>query len=197
MTDVEVLVPWVEKVVKEVLGADHLHRDHDGDIPIGLDKAVMYVRLTDGPMDLPRVRLFGPILKDVVPSEALFTKLNEVNRDGVYLRFYLQDGAIWGATEAVAESFRTADLRVAVSAFDWYGENLSGLLELPDAKPWRDSAGESEDLEESEEALSGSKVERDLQESLGAAAHAAVPSKILPDNASPADGAMNIRLGYL
>lgn len=196
MTDVEVLAPWVEKVVKEVLGVDHLHRDDDGDIPIALDKAVMYVRLTDGPIDLPRVRLFGPILKQVTTSEALFTKLNEVNHDGVYLRFYLQEGVIWGAMDAVAESFRTTDLRVAVSAFDWYGDNLAGLLDLPDSKPWREGTSRDENVA-SGDSQSDSEVDRDLQESLGAAAHAAVPSKVLPDDASPADGAMNIRLGYL
>lgn len=196
MTTVEVLTPWVEQVVKEALGCDHLHRDADGDIPIGLTGGAIYVRLLERPDGMPQVQMFGPMLRDIEPTPTLYEKLNELNRDYAYLRFYFDHGIVWVSMDVVAESFRREDLTTALDAARFYDTNLARLLDLPDAKPWRDpppSEGGGADGERSVD----DGVRRELATAQGPAAHVEVPSKVLPDDASPADDAVNLRLGYL
>lgn len=199
MTTIEVLTPWVQKVVQEVLELDHLHRDDDGDITIPLERTVMYVRFGNSPHDIPTVRLFGPLLKEVEPSQGLYEKLNEVNRDSSYLRFYFIDGVIWVSMEFVAESFRHEDLANGLGAAGFYSMQLGALLGILDAKPWREPQATDPGTNESAgNASNGSgSFEEELAASPGPVAHVTVPSKVLPDDPSPADGAMNLRMGYL
>ncbi len=71
------LVPLVEGTIKRWLGLDELTRDADGDYPIRVGSALMFVRLLDGVP--PVVRIFSPILHDIGLSQALLDAMNEIN----------------------------------------------------------------------------------------------------------------------
>lgn len=195
MATIEVLTPYVEKVVQQVLGLEHLHRDDDGDIAVPLDRTTMYIRMADGPNGHPRVALFGPFLKDVEATPGLYIKMNDLNRDAAYLRFYLVDAIVWGSMEIVAESVRPEDLANGLAAAEFYSAHLAKMLGIPDT-PWRDSppsaARNRGDLSEAP-ANVGSALEQELTHSVGPAAHATVTSGNLPNDPSSAD----LRAGYL
>ena len=71
------LTPLVERSLARWLGASEVVRDRDGDYPIRVGSALMFVRLVDGVP--PVVRIFSPILHDIAESQALLAALNEIN----------------------------------------------------------------------------------------------------------------------
>lgn len=71
------LAPLIEDALKRWLRLDELARDDDGDYPIRLGSALMFIRLLDGVP--PVVRIFSPILRDIAASAALLAALNEIN----------------------------------------------------------------------------------------------------------------------
>lgn len=73
----EELRPLVEAALEGWLGLDELVRDADGDYPIRVGSALMFVQVLDGVP--PLLRVFSPILRDVVESRELLDALNEIN----------------------------------------------------------------------------------------------------------------------
>lgn len=71
------LRPLVEGALEGWLGLDALVRDADGDFPIRVGSALMFVQVLDGVP--PVVRIFSPILRDVAASPSLLEALNEIN----------------------------------------------------------------------------------------------------------------------
>lgn len=99
----EELRPLVERALEGWLGLDELVRDTDGDYPVRIGSAVMFVQLLDGVP--PVVRIFSPILHDVDASPTLFEALNEIN---ARIRF---GRVLWaGHQVVVAMELTAADL---------------------------------------------------------------------------------------
>ncbi len=73
----EALRPLVEDALEGWLGLDELVRDADGDYPIRVGSALMFVQVLDGVP--PVVRIFSPILRDVAASAVLLEALNDIN----------------------------------------------------------------------------------------------------------------------
>lgn len=71
------LRPLVEGALEAWLGLRELVRDADGDYPIRVGSALMFVQVLDGVP--PVVRIFSPILHDIAGSPALLEALNEIN----------------------------------------------------------------------------------------------------------------------
>ena len=143
MKDRDLLVPWVERVLMEVLEEDHVHHDNDGDYPIRLENTVAYIRVDSDPANNVRVQVFAAILGDVPASPELYEKLNGLNLELSYFRFRFRDGVIDAVTEVVGEACRTEHLRTVLSALDVYAGDLPHLLGLPEAMTWKKFAGRS------------------------------------------------------
>lgn len=190
MTTPEVLDPWVEKVVKEVLGLDSLKRDDDGTIPVGLHRAAVYISLGMGPADTPRVWISSPLLKDVEATPGLYERLNDLNRSTDYLRFYWRDGVVFADADFVAESFRPEDLHTVFLAFDWHAVHLGRLLGIPDAHPWRPVPG-SADADGTVEQVAGTGSDSND------AGHVSGGTTYHPDDHEPSEEESNLRRGYL
>lgn len=141
MKDRELLVPWVERVLMEILEEDHVHHDNDGDYPIRLENTVAYIRLDADPANNVRLQVFAAILGDVPASPELYEKLNQLNLELSYFRFRFRDGVIDAVTEVVGEACRTEHLRTVLSALDVYAGDLPHLLDLPEAMTWKKFAG--------------------------------------------------------
>lgn len=67
----------VEAALRSLLGLEVLVRDAEGDYPIRVGSALMYVRLLGGAP--PLVQVFSPIVTDVAVTPALLGALNEIN----------------------------------------------------------------------------------------------------------------------
>jgi hypothetical protein len=74
----DVLRGRVEGALRSRLGVGELIRDVDGDYPIRIGSALMFVRLVEGVP--PVVQLFSIVVADVDESPELLAALNDVNR---------------------------------------------------------------------------------------------------------------------
>lgn len=107
----EELRPTIERALKRWLRQDELVRDEDGDYPVRLGSALMYVRLADGVP--PVVRIFSLVLRDVPESPALLEALNSANARIRLGRAFWAGGNVYIACELVATGI-TAD-QVAIA----------------------------------------------------------------------------------
>ncbi len=106
----EDLRPLVERALAGWLGLDELIRDADGDYPVRIGSALMFVQLLDGVP--PVVRIFSPILRDIDASPTLLEALNEIN---ARIRF---GRVLWtGRQVVVAMEITAADLTEAQVVF--------------------------------------------------------------------------------
>ena len=117
MTRADVLRPYVEKVLSEYLGAEHLIADKDGDYPVQHGSALYYVRLVDEKP--PVLRVFSWMLHDVECTPDLLVALNEINLSTSFVRLFWSDGDVVVATELLAE---TVDPEELAKACDTVGQ---------------------------------------------------------------------------
>ena len=87
------LGPVVEDGLRRLLGVERLERDADGDYPIPVGSAVMFVRLIEGRP--PMVGVFSPVLVGIDEGPGLFAALNDINRRIHYAR------AFWVARQVI------------------------------------------------------------------------------------------------
>lgn len=83
----------LEDALKAFLGLEDLVRDADGDIPVRIGSALMYVRVLPGTP--PLVQLFAHVLEDVDLTLPLLEALNDVNRRILFGRIF------WGHRRVV------------------------------------------------------------------------------------------------
>lgn len=123
----EMVVAYVDNLLKRLTGNDELKRDSDGDWPFNLKSSVMFVRVTADAE--PIVRVWGVGAKDVPASEKLFTLLNGINHDIQFARaFWAKEGTIFIATELVGESIDAEELDTALqrvaSGIEFFGHKI-------------------------------------------------------------------------
>jgi hypothetical protein len=83
----------LEDALKSFLGLEALVRDADGDIPVRIGSALMYVRVLPGTP--PLVQLFAHVLEDVDLTLPLLEALNDINRRILFGRMF------WGHRRVV------------------------------------------------------------------------------------------------
>src|SRR5262245_56030335 len=81
MARIELLRPYVEKVVSEYLGIEpgKLIVNDDGTIPVSVGSANYYIRLMDG--DPPVLQVYSIVLEEIQKSPELFEAINDINRN--------------------------------------------------------------------------------------------------------------------
>jgi hypothetical protein len=88
--------------------------------------AVVYLRLLDA--EPPVVRVFSPLLREVDISGELLAELNELNARLTFDRLFWRERAVYAATERLAETLTSAELRHAIDSLadhaDYYDVRL-------------------------------------------------------------------------
>jgi hypothetical protein len=107
----DMMRPYVEKTMKEVLGLDNLIVDSDGDIPVRWGSAQFYVRVLDG--DTPLVRIFTPVVRNVKKTCKLLEMVNDMNCKNVMITVQWIDDQVLATTELRAESMDKDSLEFA------------------------------------------------------------------------------------
>ena len=120
------LAPVVEEGVRRWLGVDRLERDADGDYPIPVGSALVFVRVADGP--LPMVAVFSSILTDVDESPALFAALNDINRRIRFARAFWVARTIVVATELPAVDITADQIAFACVQLAGLADHLDDVL---------------------------------------------------------------------
>ncbi|KUI42941.1 hypothetical protein AU198_07650 [Mycobacterium sp. GA-1199] len=69
---------WLEDTLKRELEIDNIERDDDGDIPIVVGSAVVFVRVADD--DFPHIQIFSPLLEDFAMRPEVYRAVNSINQ---------------------------------------------------------------------------------------------------------------------
>lgn len=137
------LRPTVERALRRWLGLEELVRDADGDYPVRVGSALLFVRLADGVP--PVVRIFSPIVQAVPHSPALLPALNAVNSRVRFGRVFWAEGTVHlvgelPAAGITAEQVATACIELANIADhldDLFRGRFGGVVmfEAPPGRP--------------------------------------------------------------
>jgi hypothetical protein len=122
----EELRPLVERALEGWLGLDALIRDADGDYPVRIGSALMFVQLLDGVP--PVVRVFSPILRDVAASPVLLEALNEINARIRFGRVLWTDRQVVVAMELTAADLTEAQVVFACTQLGNLADHLDDGL---------------------------------------------------------------------
>ncbi len=132
MARIEIIKPYVEKVVAEYLDtapAD-LVVNQDGSIPIRRGSTAYYVRLLDG--DPPIVQVYATMLYEVPKSPELMERLNEINAQTMFAKAFWTGEQVVVAAEMVADSIDKEQIAnacgVVGTVADNYDDELQGTF---------------------------------------------------------------------
>ena len=120
------LTPIVEEGLRLWLGIERLERDEDGDYPIPVGSAMVYVRVGDD--QLPLVAVFASILTDVDEGPSLFVALNDINRRIRFARAFWVARTIVVATELAAVDVTAEQISFACMQLGSLADHLDDVL---------------------------------------------------------------------
>lgn len=112
--------------LKEETGISNLDYDKDGDIVIRYGSAIAFVRLIGDPL---HIRIYSPILRDVEESPGIFARLNDINANETLMRFYYQNGVIYGASDISAVPYVNAHVVQTFAHFCVIADGMDSLLQ--------------------------------------------------------------------
>lgn len=123
---VESLAQALLTTLKAETGISELDYDSDGDIVIRYGSAVAFVRLIGDPA---HIRIYSPILNDVEESPGMFARLNDINANETMMRFYFQNGVIYGASDISAVPYVNAHVVQTLAHFCVIADGMDSLLQ--------------------------------------------------------------------
>ena len=112
--------------LKAETGLSNLDYDSDGDIGIRYGSAIAFVRLIGDPL---HIRIYSPILRDVEESTGIFARLNDINANETLMRFYYQNGVIYGAADISAVPYVNAHVVQTLAHFCVIADGMDSLLQ--------------------------------------------------------------------
>jgi hypothetical protein len=101
----------LEDALQAFLGLDHLIRDADGDIPVRVGSALMFVRAVPGTP--PLVQLFAHVLDDADLTLPLLELINDINRRILFGRVFWVHRAVVVAMEITGVGLSTEQVSFA------------------------------------------------------------------------------------
>jgi len=122
MAKAEVIQPYLEKLMKELLNLESLIVWDDGTIPVHAGSASVWVRLIE-PNERPLVQIISRLLRGVPGSPALFERLNELNAGWYQVRVYWADEQVFASIELVGESLDKEELSAAYDLITWFADH--------------------------------------------------------------------------
>jgi hypothetical protein len=126
VTKAQVIRPFVESTLKELLGLEQLQVEADGTIPIRRGSTAVFVRLPDE--EPPTLHIFSPMLQGVSASPTLFERLNEINAGMRFARVFLVEDKVIVATELRAETLDKEEVATAVDVVSGAADHFDDLL---------------------------------------------------------------------
>jgi hypothetical protein len=129
MSKVDMVRAYTESLLMQVLGADKVFRDDDGDYPVRYESALYYVRIDAGSNDDPVVQVFAIALADVTPTADLFERLNLINSQLRFARIFYVRNQVLIESEMIGEELSLAGFTTACEtvggAADYFGPRLA------------------------------------------------------------------------
>lgn len=123
---IEELRDLVLKAVRKASGNADLEFTEDGDLPLRFGSAAVRVRVLDDP---PCVRMFSPVLEDVGADGRLLDRLNELNAEIRFARFFAVEGRVIVAAEMFVAPFVAEHVTRACSHMGTLADEIGGTLQ--------------------------------------------------------------------
>lgn len=120
------LEPLVEDGLRRLLGVERLVRDSDGDYPIPVGSALLFVRVVDGRP--PVVAMYSTVLADVDESPVLFAAINDINRRMHFGRAFWVARHVVVATELPAVDISADQIAFACLQLGTLADHLDDVL---------------------------------------------------------------------
>jgi hypothetical protein len=112
--------------LKKTTGIGEMSFDEDGDIAIRYGSAITFVHLIDDPL---YIRIFSPILRDVVESPGILTRLNDINANASLIRYFYQNGTVYGVADIPAVPFNSSHVAETFAYFCNIVDGIDSLLQ--------------------------------------------------------------------
>jgi hypothetical protein len=116
----------VSEAIQEVVDPDGIVVDEDGDIPLRMGSALIFLRVAD---DAPYIELFSPLVKGVEPSLDLFAALNEISRHNRQVAAFIAGDSVFASLELIADPFVPAHLNAALAVLGNLCEEAASELQ--------------------------------------------------------------------
>lgn len=113
-------------ILQEITHLDSLGVDEDGDVEVRYDNIAVFTRLVRDPL---HVRIVAPLLLEMRVTSELKTDLNEVNRNGVWMRLFLDNGTVIALAELPASPLNAEHLTRVFVDFCREGDQLARALQ--------------------------------------------------------------------
>ena len=111
--------------LREVTGLADLRPDEDGDIGVRNGSAAILATIL---ADICKVRLSSPLIADVTPTFALYSRLNDFNVAEDSMRFIYQNGVLHAVEDVCVDPARPGRLAAAFDRFSNTVASFDGLL---------------------------------------------------------------------
>ena len=115
------------QTVTELTGIDDWAYDDNGNIGgIRYGSVSSYIRLTD---DRPYARMFAVLIEDVQDTQKVLERINELNRENVFMHLILDDGAVIALSEVLIAPFITSHVAHALGNFCQISDEINTTLQ--------------------------------------------------------------------
>lgn len=112
--------------VRLAFGVPGLEYDTEGDLTLRCGSAVVFVRVLDEAG--PCIRMFSPLVTNIEKTALPLELLNDLNSDGTYVRFFVQEQTIFAAIDLPAAPFVARHATDALSMLGLLADDLDGNL---------------------------------------------------------------------
>ena len=122
MAKAEVIRPYLEKLMKDLLRAESLIVWDDGTIPFRAGSAGVYVKLAEV-NDRPLVHIYSPLLRGVSSTPSLLERLNQINANSYQARVFWLEEQVIVAIDLLAEALDKEELAAAVDLVSGFADH--------------------------------------------------------------------------
>ena len=112
--------------IRMAFDVPHLEWDKEGDLTLRCGSAVVFVRVLEE--TLPCIRMFSPLVTEIEKTALPLELLNDLNVDGTYLRFFVQDETIFAAIDLPGAPFVAKHVVDSLSMLGLVADELDGKL---------------------------------------------------------------------
>jgi hypothetical protein len=121
----EELFDAVTEALQEYVDPAGIVVDEDGDIPLRMGKALIFLRVAD---DAPYVELFSPLVEGVESSPELYAAVNEIASRNRQVKAFLSGETVFAAIDLVADPFVPDHLSGALAVLGRLCEDVAPEL---------------------------------------------------------------------
>jgi len=113
--------------ISELTGVDTWAFDNDGEIGgVHFCSVTAYVKILS---DTPWIRIYAPLIENVMESPVLLTRLNELNVEYGFMHLFHQNGTIFALSDIPVSPFNVSIVAHGLGNFFQIADEINGVLQ--------------------------------------------------------------------